>query len=297
MKTRYFSVLSLMLMAMCCNVVFTSCGDDDDEDVVLVKEKHYYVKDLIGTWEYTPDDAPGTISSITFFDDSTALSVIRDKVANPDSPDTDKEGVINKRIEKYEFAGDSLFVLHKHLYQYSKYKDLMWHPLSGETKRGLKIKFVDDNTLKLIDSNNKQQPEITLHRNTFADVEKIEVFDKRLIGTWENIVDASCRDIIIFDADGNYHQMDRDTRKDPSTKYYDDNLTYYQTKGYCNAINGTMDMAQTYEWDHKWNAMDWRKHTATASFAYVIVDENTFSFSYTNEEIGKKETVTYTRVK
>lgn len=298
MMKRYFSILSLVLMAMCCNVVFTSCGDDDDDDVAGVEEKHYSAKDLIGTWEYTPDDAPGTISSTTFFDDGIALNVIRDKVVNPNSTETDKEGVINKLIETYELVGDSIFVVHKHLYQFSKYKDLMWHPLNSETKKGTKIEFVDENTLKIVDSENKEQPEIILHRNISAKVEKIEIFDKRIIGTWERFVDYGlCRDVIIFDADGNYYQKDQDTKKDSSVKYFDDNLTYYQTKGYYNAINGTLNFLVTYEWDHKWDSMDWRQNTAEGSIAYKIVDENALNFTGISDETGKEVTITFTRVK
>ena len=296
MMKKYFSVFSLVLMAMCCNVVLTSCGDDDDDDVVV--EKHYSAKDLIGTWEYTPDDAPGTISSTTFFEDGTALNMIRDKVVNPNSTDTDEEGFIYKLIETYDVVGDSIFFLHKHLYKVSKYKDSMWHPLEKESRMGAKIEFVDENTLKIIDSGNKDKPEIILHR-TSAKVEKIEIFDKRIVGTWERIVDGDCRDIVIFDAEGNYHHMDQDLRKDSFVKYYDENLTYYQDKGYCNAINGTMNFVLTLEWDHKWNEMEWREINVKGTVSYEVVDENTFKLIGTekDKDTGKVATFTYTRVK
>lgn len=296
MMKKYFSVFSLVLMAMCCNVVLTSCGDDDDDDVVV--EKHYSAKDLIGTWEYTPDDAPGTISSTTFFEDGTALNMIRDKVVNPNSTDTDEEGFIYKLIETYDVVGDSIFFLHKHLYKVSKYKDSMWHPLEKESRMGAKIEFVDENTLKIIDSGNKDKPEIILHR-TSAKVEKIEIFDKRIVGTWERIVDGDCRDIVIFDAEGNYHHMDQDLRKDSFVKYYDENLTYYQDKGYCNAINGTMNFVLTLEWDHKWNKMEWREINVKGTVSYEVVDENTFKLIGTekDKDTGKVATFTYTRVK
>lgn len=296
MMKKYFSIFSLVLMAMCCNVVLTSCGDDDDDDVVV--EKHYSAKDLIGTWEYTPDDAPGTISSTMFFEDGTALNMIRDKVVNPNSTDTDEEGFIYKLIETYDVVGDSIFFLHKHLYKVSKYKDSMWHPLEKESRMGAKIEFVDENTLKIIDSGNKDKPEIILHR-TSAKVEKIEIFDKRIVGTWERIVDGDCRDIVIFDAEGNYHHMDQDLRKDSFVKYYDENLTYYQDKGYCNAINGTMNFVLTLEWDHKWNEMEWREINVKGTVSYEVVDENTFKLIGTekDKDTGKVATFTYTRVK
>ena len=156
---KYFSILSLVLMAMCCNVVFTSCGDDDDDEKVVVEKRN------------------------------------------------------------------------------------------------------------------------------------------DLVGTWERIVDDDCRDIWIFYADGKYLQMDQDIKKDPSTKYYDDNLTYHQTKGSYTAVNGTLSWEQTHEWDHNWNVMDWKESPEKGSFSYEIVDENTFKFSYTSDETGKLVTVTYTRVK
>jgi hypothetical protein len=164
MMKKYFSILSLVLMAMCCNVVFSSCGDDDDDEVVV--EKQY--------------------------------------------------------------------------------------------------------------------------------------FDKRIIGTWESFVDHGlCRDVLIFDADGNYYQMDQDTQRRESVMYYDDNLTYYQTKGYYNAINGTLSGVETHEWDHKWNEKEWRKSSMEGPFSvsYEIVDENTLNISKINGETGKEETDTYTRVK
>ena len=296
MVKKYFSILSLALMAMCCNVVLTSCGDDDDEEKVVV-EKHYSAKDLIGTWEYTPDDDPGAISSTTFFEDGTALNMIRDKVVNPNSTDTDKEGYVYKLIESYDVAGDSIYFLKKYMYKVKRYKDSMWHPLENESRMGAKFEFVDENTLKLIDSGNKDKSEIILHRNTSANVEKVEVFDKRLVGTWGYVLDGDCRDIVIFDADGNYHHMDQDIKRDTSKKYYDDNLTYYQDKGYCNASNGTMNFVLTLEWDHKWNEVNWKEISVKGSCSYEIVDENTFKLSALSEETGKVEIQTYTRVK
>ena len=32
MMKKVFSIFSLALMLVCCNFVFTSCGDDDDDD-------------------------------------------------------------------------------------------------------------------------------------------------------------------------------------------------------------------------------------------------------------------------
>ena len=297
MIKKVFSIFSLALMLVCCNFVFTSCGDDDDDDDDVVVEKHYSSKDLIGTWEYTPDDAPGTISSTTFFEDGTAMNVVRDKVVDPSSTDTDKDGVIYKLIETYEVVGDSIFFVHKHQYSISRYKDSMWHPLDDESRKGAKFEFVDENTLKLIDSGNKDKSEIILHRNTSANVEKVEVFDKRLVGTWGYVLDGDCRDIVIFDAEGNYHHMDQDIKRGTSIKYYDDNLTYYQEKGYCNASNGTMNFVVTLEWDHKWNEVNWKEISVKGSCSYEIVDENTFKLSALSEETGKVEIQTYTRVK
>ena len=41
---KFFSILDLVLMAMCCSVVFTSCGDDDDE---VVENKN---NTIVGSW-------------------------------------------------------------------------------------------------------------------------------------------------------------------------------------------------------------------------------------------------------
>ena len=313
---KYFSVFSLMLMAMCCNVVFTSCGDDDDDDDDVVVEKHFSAKDLIGTWEYSYND-PRDISTITFFEDGTALNIISNPLVNPRQTKT------LKLIEAYEVVGDSIFFVHKYLYnsryedsmwdpmvsgllvsdgEINRYKDSMWdsmwRPLDNESRKGAKFEFVDENTLKIIDSGNKDKPEIILHR-TSAKVEKIEIFDKRIVGTWERIVDGDCRDIVIFDAEGNYHHMDQDLRKDSFVKYYDENLTYYQDKGYCNAINGTMNFVLTLEWDHKWNEMEWREINVKGTVSYEVVDENTFKLIGTekDKDTGKVATFTYTRVK
>ena len=64
MMKKYFSILSLVLMAMCCNVVFTSCGDDDDDEVVV--EKQYFDKRIIGTWESFVDH--GLCRDVLIFD-------------------------------------------------------------------------------------------------------------------------------------------------------------------------------------------------------------------------------------
>ena len=130
------------------------------------------------------------------------------------------------------------------------------------------------------------------------DDEKV-VEEKRndLVGTWERIVDGTCRDVWIFYADGKYLGKDQDIKKDPSKKYYDDNLTYYQSKGSYTAVNGTLSLEQTHEWDHKWEVMDWKECPEKVSVSYEVVDGNTLKITGTNLERGKVETVTYTRVK
>ena len=45
---KILSILSLALMFVCCNVVFTSCGDDDDDE----KTEDNVNRSLVGTWEY-----------------------------------------------------------------------------------------------------------------------------------------------------------------------------------------------------------------------------------------------------
>jgi hypothetical protein len=156
---KYFSILSLVLMAMCCNVVFTSCGDDDDDEKVVVEKRN------------------------------------------------------------------------------------------------------------------------------------------DLVGTWERIADVDCREIIIFYADGKYLQKDQNLEKKSSVKYYDEDLTYYQTKGYYSVSNGTLSLEQTHEWDHKWEVMDWKECPEKGSVSYEVVDGNTLNLTGPNPETGKVETVPYTRVK
>ena len=156
---KYFSILSLVLMAMCCNVVFTSCGDDDDDEKVVVEKRN------------------------------------------------------------------------------------------------------------------------------------------DLVGTWEQIIDDDCRDIWIFYADGKYLQKDQDLRRDSFVKYYDEDLTYYQTKGYYSVSDGILSMEQTHEWDHKWEVMDWKESSEKGSVSYEVVDGNTLKITGTNPETGKVVTQTYTRVK
>lgn len=129
------------------------------------------------------------------------------------------------------------------------------------------------------------------------DDEKV-VEEKRndLVGTWEKIGDGDCRVVWIFYADGKYLRMYQDLWKSPSVKYYDENLTYYQTKGYYSVSNGTLNLEQTHEWDHKWEVMDWKESSVKMSFPY-IVDENTFKFNGVIAVMGMIVPVTYTRVK
>lgn len=119
-----------------------------------------------------------------------------------------------------------------------------------------------------------------------------------LIGTWER-VDRVKRDIWVFYADGKYLRMYQDLWKSPSVKYYDENLTYYQTKGYYSATNGTLSLEQTHVWYNVWNnreVMDWEESSEIITFPY-IVDGNTFKFNYDYPHLGMIVPVTYTRVK
>ena len=64
---KYLPVLSLVLMVMCCNVLFTSCGDDDDEVVNNT---------IVGSWTNFIDDGDPNN------DESNPLSVNRNTFRN-----------------------------------------------------------------------------------------------------------------------------------------------------------------------------------------------------------------------
>ena len=59
---KIFSILSLVLMLVCCNFALTSCGDDDEDETT---EKNVNSK-IIGTWESFDPQYPDILNKAHF---------------------------------------------------------------------------------------------------------------------------------------------------------------------------------------------------------------------------------------
>ncbi len=102
---KIFSILSLVLMFVCCNFALISCGDDDDDENNENK--------LVGTWEQydpqNPDTYEGTLAivySLTFNADGTFLKSMR----NFNYQGADREGYLVKTKGTYTVSDDKLIL-------------------------------------------------------------------------------------------------------------------------------------------------------------------------------------------
>ena len=106
---KIFSILSLVLMLVCCNFALTSCGDDDEDETT---EKNVNSK-IIGTWElFDPqypdmERSPFTIDILyTFNADGTFIRAIQ----GINYAGTDVEGYMLKLKGTYTFSDDKLIL-------------------------------------------------------------------------------------------------------------------------------------------------------------------------------------------
>ena len=102
---KIFSILSLVLMFVCCNFALISCGDDDDDENNENK--------LVGTWEQYNPQYPtayeGTLAivySLTFNADGTFLKSMR----NFNYQGADREGYLVKTKGTYTVSDDKLIL-------------------------------------------------------------------------------------------------------------------------------------------------------------------------------------------
>ena len=117
---KYFSILSLVLMAMCCNFVFTSCSKDDDD----VKED--VDRALIGTWENI-DEYKDCRDVMTFYADGTHLETLYSVVTTDEPEYTDENGAYRKHKGTYSASNGILTVSLTHEFSVYQYNDKEWH--------------------------------------------------------------------------------------------------------------------------------------------------------------------------
>ena len=123
---KILSILSLALMFVCCNVVFTSCGDDDDDE----KTEDNVNRSLVGTWEYYEPGYPNTVHSLTLNADGTYYLFVKDIVYDPNSTETDKEGYLFKYKGTFSVSNDKLTLAQEYAYDPILLKDpndAEWH--------------------------------------------------------------------------------------------------------------------------------------------------------------------------
>ena len=138
------------------------------------------------------------------------------------------------------------------------------------------------------------------------DDEVVENKNNTIVGSWFIEEDGdNVRDVLTFYADGTYVLSWQDVKKDSSKKYYDENLTEYQSKGFYTAANGILNMKQTHERDcmgrvdgKEKGVVDWVERPAEWTHSYEIIDGNTLNiYSAYEDDEDEDEIVTYTRVK
>lgn len=132
------------------------------------------------------------------------------------------------------------------------------------------------------------------------DDEVVENKNNTIVGSWFIEEDGdNVRDVLTFYADGTYVLSWQDVKKDPSTKYYDENLTYFQYKGIYTASNGIIKMKRTHERDSMGKVVDWVENpTEWRTDSYEIIDGNTLkltSLDVDDDDLDK--IIIYTRVK
>ena len=132
------------------------------------------------------------------------------------------------------------------------------------------------------------------------DDEVVENKNNTIVGSWFIEEDGdNVRDVLTFYADGTYVLSWQDVKKDPSTKYYDENLTYFQYKGIYTASNGIIKMKRTHERDSMGKVVDRVENpTEWRTDSYEIIDGNTLkltSLDVDDDDLDK--IIIYTRVK
>jgi hypothetical protein len=123
---KIFSILGLVLMFACCNIMFTSCSKDDgmtDEETL---------KNMVGTWVCKELESPSaghqlTYSQFTFYPNGKFVSTVKDIVVDPEATDTDKDGVFMKHEGTFAISHDKVKLHYENEYEPGKYGDYEWH--------------------------------------------------------------------------------------------------------------------------------------------------------------------------
>ena len=104
---KIFSILSLVLMLVCCNFALTSCSSDDDDDNDNDVDG-VVIKNLVGTWKDTTY-VPGIEYGFTFNADGTYLYYSKFITPNTDDGTVlDEEGCMLKHKGTYIVSEDKL---------------------------------------------------------------------------------------------------------------------------------------------------------------------------------------------
>ena len=150
MMKKIFSILSLVLMFVCCNFALISCGDDDDDE-------NNVNTPLVGTWElYDPQNpnsnegAFAIVMSLTFNADGTFLRSMR----NINYQGTDLEGYFFKQKGTYTVSNDKLTLNGEQAYKPAAAED----PISAQWEEEkwtvtYTIEWLEGNTLMRLHSN------------------------------------------------------------------------------------------------------------------------------------------------
>ena len=149
---KYFSILSLVLMFVCCNCVFTSCSKDDDDDV-----KEGVDMALVGTWENI-DEEKDCREVMTFFADGTHLDALYSVVTTDDPKYTDENGAYKKSKGTYTASNGVLTISLTHEFSVNKYNDKEWHEKKDVLDGSVNYQVKDDKlTLSGVNNDGKEK--------------------------------------------------------------------------------------------------------------------------------------------
>ena len=114
---KIFSILSLVLMLVCCNFALTSCSNDDDD---ITNDD----KTLVGTWKDTTSN-PGYEFGFTFNADGTYSYYWKNNgMADPNNIIVkDKEGYYAKHKGTYTVSEDELILKQEYGYYPADHRD------------------------------------------------------------------------------------------------------------------------------------------------------------------------------
>lgn len=144
---KIFITLSLALMFVGVNIVFTSCSKDDDQDDI----PENIDPALIGTWEDVIEEEDCR-EVITCFSDGTYVDAMYDLILDPDDAEyCDEKGAYSKHKGSYTASKGVLTITMEYDFSPTRYKDKEWHKVEKtQNSAAVHYEIIDGKVLKVI---------------------------------------------------------------------------------------------------------------------------------------------------